>query len=412
MVIAIIGSGIAAKTAAETLLSAAGAGDKVIIISRDTTPFYSRVLLADYISADMNREELMLAGHDLTDGSRIQLVVGRVIGLDTERKSISIENAESRRYDRLIIASGASAQGLEKGNAELSGIHFLRDIEDADAIKREAPRAGSCAVIGGGLVSLKAACALARLGKKVTVIVGSDRLLSRLADSVASAIVRETLEGEGITFRFMTDVTGFAGDVGRVAKVLLRDGSAVEADLVVLAKGVRPNLDFVKDSGIAVDRGILVDDRMRTTAQDVFAAGDVAQAADILNGGTGLFTLWPDAAVQGRVAASNAMGREKRYTGGMSMNSVVFYGVPFVFLGIVKERELEGCEVHTSRTAPRSYRKIVTRRNRLVGAVLAGNIDHAGMLYWDIRSGCRVDDPRAYLTAEGLAGLLNARSAQ
>ena len=171
-------------------------------------------------------------------------------------------------------------------------------------------------------------------------------------------------------------------------------------------------LYFVRNSGIAIDRGILVDDRMRTTAQDVFAAGDVAQAADILNGGRALFTLWPDAAVQGRVAASNAMGREKRYTGGMSMNSVVFYGVPFVFLGIVKERDLAGCEVYSRRYSSRSYRKIVTRGNRLVGAVLAGNIDHAGMLYWDIRTGGLVNDPQAYLTPEGLAGLLNARSTQ
>ncbi|MGA2478884.1 MAG: FAD-dependent oxidoreductase [Spirochaetia bacterium] len=168
-------------------------------------------------------------------------------------------------------------------------------------------------------------------------------------------------------------------------------------------------LDFVRNTGIAVDRGILVDDRMRTTAQDVFAAGDVANAADILNGGTALFTLWPDAAVQGRVAASNAMGREKRYIGGMSMNSVVFYGVPFVFLGAVRERDLAGCEVYSRSNFPRSYRKVVIRDNHLVGAVLAGNIDHTGMLYWDIRTGGLVKDPEAYLTPEGLAGLFIAR---
>ncbi len=406
MDVTIIGSGIASKNAAETLLSGFQDHDSLTLVTRDEGFFYSRVFLPDYIAGELSREELLLAGAEGMDWGRARFVAGRVTRVDTKGKSISLENGTSLGYDKLIIASGASPHRLEVGNADLTGIFYLRDLADAEAIKEQALRAERCTIVGGGLVSLKAACALSSLGKRVTVLVGSDQLLSLVADRAASQIVQRTLEAEGIRFRFNGEVEEFAGEAGRVTRTLLRDGSTVEGEMVVIAKGVRPNMDFVRGTDIQTDKGILVNERMQTTAEGVYAAGDVAQSADLLRSGRALFTLWPDAAAQGRVAACGILGRDQSYCGGLSMNSVVFYGRPFVFLGLVRERDIAGCEVHSRRSsASDTYRKVVIRNNRLVGAILAGNIDFAGLFYWDIRSGREVEDPRSYLSLEGLSQL-------
>jgi nitrite reductase (NADH) large subunit len=411
MDVTIIGSGIASKNAAETLLSAPKYWDGLSIVTRDEGFFYSRVFLPDYIAGDLSREELLLAGGQDLDWTRARFVAGRVSGIDTKGKSVRLDNGASLHYDKLIIASGASPRRLGVKNSDLAGIFYLRDLKDADSIKQHAKRVERCTVVGGGLVSLKAACALNSLGKRVTVLVGSDLLLSLVADRAASGIVQKTLEAEGIRFQFNTEVEEFEGDSGRVNKVLLKDGSAVEGEMVVIGKGVCPNLDFVRGTDIETEKGILVDDRMETTAEGVYAAGDVAQSADLLRSGRALFTLWPDAAAQGRVAACSILGRERRYCGGLAMNSVVFYGTPLVFLGMVRERDVAGCEVHSWRSARTdTYRKVVVRNNRLVGAILVGNIDYAGMLYWDIRSGSKVEDPQSYLSLEGLSKLSISRN--
>ena len=398
MDVTIIGSGIASKNAAETLLSATEYRDELTIVTRDEGFFYSRVLLPEYIAGELSREELLLAGAEDLDWGRVRLVAGSVSRIDTKGRSVRLENEACIHYDKLIIASGASPKKLEVRNSDLAGIFYLRDLADADSIKEQAKGAERCAVVGGGLVSLKAACALNALGKLVTVFVGSDLPLSLVADRAASGIVQRTLEARGIRFQFNTEVEEFAGDAGRVRRVLLKDGSAVEAELVVIAKGVRPNLDFVRGTDIETEKGILVDDCLETTAEGVYAAGDVAQSADLLKSGRALFTLWPNAALQGRVAAGNILGRQRRYCGGLSMNSVVFYGMPFVFLGMARERDTAGCDVHAWRSSSSdAYRKVVLRNNRLVGAILVGNIDCAGMLYWDIRSGRVIEDPQSYI---------------
>lgn len=411
MDVTIIGSGIASKNAAETLLSAPEYRDGLTIVTCDESRFYSRVLLPEYIAGELSREELLLDGAQDLDWRRARFVAGRVSGIDAKGKLVRLESDAPLRYDRLIIASGASPRRLEVRNSDLAGIFYLRDLADADSIKRYAQRAERCVVVGGGLVSLKAACALNSLGRRVTVLVGSDLLLSLVADRAASGIVQRTLETEGIRFRFNTEVEEFVGEAGRVREVLLKDGSIVEGEMVVIAKGVRPNLDFVRGTGIETEKGILVNDRMETTAEGVYAAGDVAQSTDLLKSGRALFTLWPDAAVQGRVAACSILGRQMSYCGGLSMNSVVFYRIPFVFLGMVRERDIAGCEAYSRRSARSdTYRKVVVRDNRLVGAILAGNIDYAGLLYWDIRSGREVEDPQSYLSLEGLSKLCISRS--
>lgn len=406
MIVSIIGSSIACKSAAETLLKGLKGQDMLIIISRDLDLFYSRVLLPNYIAGELTREELIFAGKEIIDHDRLRFLKGEVSSIDARGKKILLEDNSVVCYDKIIITTGASPNKLEVRNSELAGIFYLRDLEDAESIKQKAKTVHRCLVIGGGLVSLKAAWALQELGKEVTVLVGSGRLLSMVADQTVSDMVQEHSQVKGIRIVFNAGVEGFLGDARGVTGVLLQDGSVVEGSLVVVGKGVRPNLDIVKGTNIEIDKGILVNACMETTARDIYAAGDVVQSFDLLNTGTRLFTLWPDAASQGRVAAANVLGITKKYNGGLSMNSVVFGDKAFIFMGMVREKDLTDCKEFSLYNPQKGvYRKVALRGNRLVGSVLGGDISYAGMIYWDIRSGRAVERPEEYLTLEGLTKL-------
>jgi len=403
MVIAIIGSSIACKSAVETLIPRLKDWDKLIIITRDRELFYSRVLLPNYIAGNLSKERLVFAEEDILNSDKVKVIKGNVLSIDTDTKLIEMENNDTVHYDKLLITTGASPSKMEVKNAHLPGIYYLRNLEDAEAIKAKAEEADRCTVLGGGLISLKVAWALNQPGKEVTVLVSSSQLLSRIADKTVSQMVQKRFEDEGVKIKFNARIKELTGDSSGVAGVVLEDRSVVEGKLIVIGKGVRPNMDIVADTGIKTDKGILVNSRMETSVKDVYAAGDVAQSIACLDDCSELFTLWPDAAFQGRVAASNILGMDKEYTGGLSMNSVVFYGTPFILIGMVREKDLDDCKVYARDNSKKGiYRKVVLKDNRLVGAIIAGDISYAGMVYWDIRSGREIYQPEDYLTLEGL----------
>ncbi len=410
MVVAIIGTGIAAKTAAETLLERLGSSDRLILVGNEKDIFYSRVFLPDYIAGEIPRKDLFLPTERLLGDERVRLVRGTVTGVDGRKKQLQFERSAPVGFDRLIVASGSSARALALANAGLAGVHRLRTLMDADSIRDEALRAQACVVLGGGLVGLKAAWGLQQLEKEVTVIVESDRVLSRVADETSSAMLVESFQAQGVRFRFRSGARKLSAKRGRVAAVELGDGSRIPAEVVIAAKGVRANLDFLRTSGVDSADGVLVDSFLRTSHPDIYAAGDVAEVEDGLGGGSRIFSLWPHAAEQGRISARNVLGETRKYVGALSMNSVIFYGRPYVFLGNAASHVPPDCRLY-SRTAEHGvYRTIMVRDKRIVGAVLAGSIDCAGMVCWDIRSQRQIEDPAAYLSQDGLVGTLLSRT--
>lgn len=403
MVIVIIGSSIASKSALETLLPRLGRDDRVFIITKDRRLFYSRVLLPNYIAGELEVEDLVFAPKDLLKDDRVKVINQEVLSIDTKSKTVQLSSSNVVSYDKLIIASGASPARMEVQGVNLPGVFYLRDIDDAQVIKNWARGAKSCVVLGGGLVSLKAATALRKLGKDVTVVVRSSQLLSMIADKVVANWVYDILASNGINIRLNSNIVKFQGNEYGITSVVLENNTYLKADMVIIGKGVKPNIALVKDTDIKTDNGILVNTKMETSVKDVYAAGDVAQSLDYLGERPRLFTLWPDAALQGRVAASSIMGLNKEYAGGLNMNSVVFYDIPFIIIGKVIEKDIEGCEVYKKLDIKRNfYRKIVVRDKRIIGAVFGGDIANAGMVYWDIRSGKEVASPEKYLTNEGL----------
>ena len=410
MVVVIIGSSIACKSALETLLPELSGDDRIIIVTKDIHLFYSRVMLPNYIAGELGLEEMYFAPKDLLEDTRVNVINGEVKSLDTLSREIMLDDGNRISYDKLLITSGASPARMNMPGEDLNGVFCLRNLEGAQAIRNWAKKSGKCVVLGGGLVSLKAAMAVKSLIEDVSVLVSSSKVLSKIADKTSARWVYDILVSNGIDVRFNVNIAAFEGDGSGVKNIVLKDGGRIDTDMVIIGKGVRPNMGLVDNTPIRTDKGILVNPHMQTAVEDVYAAGDVAQVYGCGDEGSGLFTLWPDAALQGRIAAANMLGADKRYTGGMGMNSAVFYGVPFIILGNVRERDTKGCEVYERFDHGRKvFRKVAVKDGRLTGAVFAGDISYAGMAYWDMRSGREIETPEKYLTSKGLNELFSGR---
>lgn len=406
----IIGSSIAAKSAAETLIPRLNQEDQIVIVSNEHVLFYSRVLLPDYLAGKMSFNGLKLKDNHIVHDKRVTIAEDKVTGIDTAAKSIICSKHNAITYDRCFICSGASPKEASIPGSGSEGVFSLRTLDDARGIIDYSSHAARCVVLGGGLVSLKAAWALRERGKEVTVVVSSPDILSRVADTYTAQMIRKSFVQNGVNIQCgMTAGEIQKSEDGKVRGVAFEEGSRYSADMVIVGKGVSPNVGFALAAGIETDRGIITDTGMQTSAEDVYAAGDVAQPPHFHHNRNELITLWPEAVFQAKIAADNILGGKNTYPGGFRMNSVVFYDIPYIFYGDIREEELEDCKIY-SRTADngRIYRKIVLKDDIIIGAVIAGDVRFAGVVYWAIRNRMRVLDPNKFLSVSGLYSLYDA----
>ncbi|MEN6464019.1 MAG: FAD-dependent oxidoreductase, partial [Syntrophaceae bacterium] len=243
-----------------------------------------------------------------------------------------------------------------------------------------------------GLIGLKAAESLHDRGMKITVVELADRILIAAFDSEAGGIIAKRLAGVGINLVLNNTVKEIVRSRKRVRKVVLNDGSSIPCEAVVIAIGVVPNKALAAQAGIKVNRGIVTDSSMETDVPGIFAAGDVAEADDMLAGEKRVTPIWPNAYIQGRHAGLAMAGAPRAYAGSIPMNSIEFYGIPTVSMGIANP-PAEGFEV-LARLEPEAnfYRKIVLREGRLAGAVLVGRIERSGILSGLIKNGTDVEN--------------------
>lgn len=245
----------------------------------------------------------------------------------------------------------------------------------------------SAVIIGGGLIGLKACEGIKALGLDVTIVELGERVLALALDEESGNIIGKRLEEEGINIITSHTVNEILSDEdGGVCGVILDDGRQMDCELVVVAIGVRPNVDIIKETEIKVNRGILVDEYMRTSVENIYAAGDVVEAYDLVNNCNNVIAIVPLAYDQGRVAGYNMAGVKRKYAGGMSMNSVEIYGIPVMTMGITLPDDQKEVMVYNKDGI---YRKFVLDDGVLVGAILVGDVDHGGILTFMIRN--RVD---------------------
>lgn len=383
----IIGNSAAGVAAVETLRRLGGYQHSITVVSDEPTGAYSRCLLPDLVAGKSTEYSIRLRPAEFYRRLEVELLAGvAAVEVRPGEKRLVLQDGRELAYDRLLVATGAGPVLPAVPGIEAEEVFTLRTLRDARRLSALIPRVSGAVVVGGGLVGLKAALALKQAGlARVTVVVTSPRLLIRQLDERAAAMVERELLNAGINFIYNARVKAFvAGPQGRLTGVELEDGRELPAGLAVVAKGVRPNSGLVAKAGGKVGQGIVVDGNMRTSLEDIYAAGDCIQVTDRLTGQKVNSALWTLAFEQGRCAAANMLGMVRPYPAPLTrLNSARFGGVDVVSVG-----NLEGEEV-LAQYDPlcHTYRRLVFDGERLVGFILAGKVDGAGVYTALVKSG-------------------------
>ncbi len=362
----------------------------ITVISAERHLPYSRVLLTHFIAGKVQRRDLDLVVPDFSQQAGITLLQGvRAVHIDPGEKRVMLDNGERLSYRALLLSTGSSPifpEGLTPSDPCVAG---LRSLEDCEKIMRHAVPGAAVAVIGGGPVGVKLACALREAGVSVHMLVSSPHLLSQVADEEAAGMVRKRMEACGINILTGVDVSGLEPDSDGAATLMLNDGTELACSLAVFCKGVRPNtepLQVLQTRG----GGIRVDKFMRSVFEDIYAAGDVAETFEITRRQYCTAAIWPHAVRQGRLAGLNMAGCEAPYGGSLFRNALEVFGLPFISIGIHPVSSCGNWDMEICRDGL-VYRKLIYRENSLVGAQLVGRVEEAGALQAEIRR-CAVQD--------------------
>lgn len=371
----IIGAGAAGLSAAETLRRV-DPGGHVAILCRERTQPYSRVLLPYLLSGAVREEDIFLP---VPEG--VELLGGReVVRVDPQRREVCVSTGEAFSFDKLLIASGASPLRPNIEGADLPFVFTVRELADVRRM-RERVEAGKRAVIAGaGPVSMRVGEALHKLGMKITFVISSNRVLSRILDLPAAQMVEQVLTARGLEVVKGDEIIQIAE-----GEVRLRSGERRGCALVIFGKGVRPNVGFLEGSGIEVRRGIVVDEHQETSVDGIYAAGDVAETMDIAYEGRRINALWPVAREQGHIAALNMASLPASYEGSLARNVLEIFGLPIFTAGMGRE---EGPQVLREQ-GEEVYRKLVLDDGVLKGAIFVGKMKGEGLYLFLMRK--RVD---------------------
>ncbi len=414
MAYVIIGNSAAGVAAAERVRQIDKNG-KIIIISDEPHAAYSRCLTSYYLAGRVQERDMYLRPGSFYEKLGIDFYPGqRVTVVDPDGKEVTTEQGMRFTYAKLLLATGASPVVPDIPGIHAGGVFTLRTLADAKNIEAACSNGGRAVILGGGLVSLKTAAALRDRGMNVTVLVSSNRVMSRTLAETAAGLVEEQLVRIGIKVKKNTRVISVESDShGRVTGVKLANGEIHPADLVVVGKGVRPNTGLIKDTGLVGEAGeaVRVNRRQETDCKDIYAAGDAALTYNILEEKYSYNAIWPNAVEQGAVAGTNMAGVPKEYPGSIAMNSASFGGVPVMTAGITRPGE-QGFEVFEERDAG-SYRMLVLKEGRLVGYTLFGDTSRAGLYTGIIKSGKQFisnqalwQKPRRFVTLANLGSYL------
>jgi len=376
----LVGNSFASLFAAEAIRKTDHDGE-VTIIGDETQRVYTRALIHEYLAGAIDTSKMFLRDENHYDRLKINLRSGKpVTKLVPDRKEIMLGD-ESIKYDKLFLGVGGTPfipQGMEGLDKFPNQVYTFLKFNDAAKLAELCKTNNNVVVLGAGLIGMQAAEAFAMLGKKVTVVELADYVLPMVSDLTAAKIIQGIMEHEGVQFCLSDSVTQLTGKGGKLQEVHLRSGKIIPADLFVVAVGVRPNIAWLKDSGITIDRGLVIDNRTQTSIPDVYAGGDCAQGLELISGSRMVLATIPIAAEMGTVAGYNMAGVPVEYRGGVPLNALQFGPAQIISYGYVKEKD--GQEVlSVLDEQAKIYKKIILEDNRIVGALFLRAIDRVGI---------------------------------
>lgn len=330
----IVGAGAAGISAAEAIRSRDPSA-AIQLVCEEPAGYYSRPGLAYYLTGELVERQLFPFSEKDYRCLGLQLRCARVERIHPGSHRIELSDGAQLAYDRLLIATGSFAAPVWIEGGELQGVVKLDNLEDARQILGLARRARAAVVVGGGITALEIVEGLRARGVKVHYFLRRDRYWSNVLDETESRIVEGRLQEEGVSIHYHTDLDCILGTRGRVSRVRTKDGRQIPCDLVAIAIGVLPRKELAEAAGLAVEKGVLVDECLQTSAEDIFAAGDVAQVYDPFSGKAVVDTLWGPAREQGRAAGLNMAGARTVYTKAVPFNVTRLAGLTTTIIGRV-----------------------------------------------------------------------------
>lgn len=385
--ILIIGNGIAGVSAAETIRKNSKTV-QITIVDKEVEPVYYKPMLSKLIAKEELPRAFYLHDEAWYEKENIRFIrPATVTAILPQEKEVSLSDGQVLSYDRLILATGAECFVPPINNAHLEGVFTLRTLQDARRIKEKITQSKNAVVIGGGLLGLELAAEIAEGGVYVSVIEMMDRLLPRQLDEKGAAILERAFHTDHIRVMKSAGVESILGNEA-VNGVMLKDGSRIEADLVIISAGVRSDMSLYTQCGIRCERSIIVDAQMRTNLDAIFACGDNA-CFENAN-----YAIWPQAINQGQIAGFNALGINKEYE--HFVPSTMFNGMNLrIFsIGMVNydEEDQDYSFIVYENDGKQVYKKLIFYRDELVGGILIGDNKKTKMLTDGIKNHLQISD--------------------
>lgn len=394
----IIGNGVAGTTAAFEIRKADPSAS-IQIVTEEPYPFYSRIRLPEFLAGSLDEQGLIIRKPSWYEENRIVLSLNtKVAAIDPAGKKIITSAGESLSYDRLLAATGASCFVPPIEGADKRGAFTLRGLEDAQKIREYARNlGGNVLLIGGGVLGLEAGFGLMKAGCRITVVEFFPRLLPRQLDDQGAKILQQKMESMGFTFHLGAKSKEISGKDSTEA-LILEDGTRISCDMIIISAGIRYNVKLLENHGATIDKGVVVNDRMETGIPDIYAAGDLVQHRGIGYG------IWPAAEQQGQTAGINMAGGNAEYRGTVISNTLKVAGIDVFAAGdIDADRKKESV---TSADKERFvYKKLVFDNNRIVGAILLGDIKDRRKIIKAIENGIDISPIKQAIEAWDFSSL-------
>lgn len=388
----IVGGGTAGLNAIRTIREHDGGESEIVLVSAERP--YSRMVLPYYLGRSIAESHVFTATPARLAQLRVQAHIGRrAAGLDTAARRLTLDDGTVLEYDDLLIATGSSAVRAPVPGADLPGVHSFWTLPQARGVLAEIREGSHVVMVGAGFIAFTILNAILALKARLTIVEIAPQILPRMIDATGAELVEAWLRRHGVAIRTAATLTAIEEAQGR-RRLRFREGGDLPADVVIMATGIRTNLEWLNGSGLRVNSGVVVDDHLRSNVANVYAAGDVAEGRDLVTGEPAVHAIEPTAMEHGRVVGANMAGRDVSYRGSLLMNIVEVCHLDIASFGAWGD---PAAEVFAATRPERwAYRKILWRGDRLVGAMILGRADDiwttndVGMLKGLVHSGARL----------------------
>ncbi len=395
----IIGGGTAGMNAIRTIREEETERSTITLVSAEKP--YSRMVLPYYLDRSIAESHVFTAtARVLADWGVTTQMGKRATALDTKANVCTLDDGTTVEYDDCVIATGSSAVRAPVPGADGPGVHSFWTLDQARGVLAQIQPGSHVVMVGAGFIAFTILNSILSLGAKLTIVEVAPRILPRMIDDAGAGLVQAWLEQNGVAVRPGAKLTRIDDAKGR-RRLKMAAGGDLVADVVIMATGIRTNLDWLKGSDVKINQGVVVDDHLRSSVPNVYAAGDVAEGRDLISQTNAVHAIEPTAQEHGRIVGANMAGKDVRYRGSLIINIVEVCHLDVASFGAWDEAKAETASgVKVDRPA---YRKLLWRGDRLTGAIILGpssdiwTTNDVGMLKGLVQSGVSLGAWKAHL---------------